>query len=201
MIKDERRNPPGLRNMPIRFRCVYCEQLLGIARRKAGTVVKCPNCAGQLIVPPEDDANVGDREGQTAAVTAKESSGSRKPAKAAVGSPEPAGEGGLLFERSDFDDLLRPAIERHQPERPAPRPKPTPAEEPPIDLADASADVVLPSPASPFAAPIIAPKQAPPPRPGILLTPLRATLLCVVFVLAIAFAFGGGILLGMLLGK
>ena len=37
--------------MPIRFRCVYCNQLLGIARRKAGTIVRCTSCQGQLIVP------------------------------------------------------------------------------------------------------------------------------------------------------
>ena len=30
--------------MPIRFRCAYCNQLMGIARRKAGTVIRCPNC-------------------------------------------------------------------------------------------------------------------------------------------------------------
>ena len=42
--------------MPIRFRCVYCNQLLGIARRKAGTVVNCPHCGERLIVPtPESD--------------------------------------------------------------------------------------------------------------------------------------------------
>src|SRR5262245_48901585 len=38
--------------MPIRFRCAYCNQLLGISRRKAGKVVRCPTCAGQVIVPP-----------------------------------------------------------------------------------------------------------------------------------------------------
>lgn len=51
--------------MPIRFRCAYCNQLMGIARRKAGTVVSCPSCAGQVIVPsppekrggPRNDAN------------------------------------------------------------------------------------------------------------------------------------------------
>jgi DNA-directed RNA polymerase subunit RPC12/RpoP len=37
--------------MPIRFRCAYCNQLMGIARRKAGSVVRCPTCAGQVIVP------------------------------------------------------------------------------------------------------------------------------------------------------
>ena len=40
--------------MPIRFRCAYCEQLMGIARRKAGTVVRCPKCAGEIIVPMPD---------------------------------------------------------------------------------------------------------------------------------------------------
>ena len=37
--------------MPIRFRCAYCNQLMGIARRKSGTVVRCPRCAGEVIVP------------------------------------------------------------------------------------------------------------------------------------------------------
>jgi hypothetical protein len=37
--------------MPIRFRCQYCNQLLGIARRKAGTAVRCPTCRGQVVVP------------------------------------------------------------------------------------------------------------------------------------------------------
>lgn len=50
--------------MPIRFRCAYCNQLMGIARRKAGTVVKCPKCAGEIIVPtPESgDAATNDFE-------------------------------------------------------------------------------------------------------------------------------------------
>src|SRR5207248_4663158 len=37
--------------MPIRFRCAYCNQLMGIGRRKAGTIVRCPKCAGEVIVP------------------------------------------------------------------------------------------------------------------------------------------------------
>jgi len=45
--------------MPIRFRCCYCSQLLGISRRKIGTVIQCPNCLGQVWVPdpnqPEED--------------------------------------------------------------------------------------------------------------------------------------------------
>jgi phage FluMu protein Com len=42
--------------MPIRFRCAYCNQLMGISRRKAGTVVRCPKCAGEIIVPTVDEA-------------------------------------------------------------------------------------------------------------------------------------------------
>jgi hypothetical protein len=65
--------------MPIRFRCRYCNQLIGIARRKAGTDVSCPTCHGLLTVPPGD----GD---------------------AGNGGPDlPA----PLFEQSDFVDYLR----------------------------------------------------------------------------------------------
>src|SRR5436190_822786 len=67
--------------MPIRFRCVYCDQLLGIARRKAGTVVKCPNCAGQLIVPAP--------ERKEPALAGKSNRGSRKNSASAP-APAPA---------------------------------------------------------------------------------------------------------------
>ena len=42
--------------MPIRFRCAYCNQLMGISTRKAGTVVRCPKCAGEIIVPVPEGA-------------------------------------------------------------------------------------------------------------------------------------------------
>ena len=83
--------------MPIRFRCAYCNQLLGIARRKAGTVVRCPTCAGQVVVPQTDVA-AGDG-------AVKPSNGAEQP----------------LFERSDFDELFKPS----EPDDPAvigPRP-------------------------------------------------------------------------------
>ena len=75
--------------MPIRFRCVYCNKLLGIARRKGGAVVNCPQCHQPLIVPtPEPDNSA------TAAATAG--------AGATSASPGPS----KLFERDDFDVLL-----------------------------------------------------------------------------------------------
>jgi hypothetical protein len=72
--------------MPIRFRCAYCNQLLGISRRKAGTVVRCPTCAGQVIVPNAD---------------------------ALPGTPDQPSP--LVFERNDFDDLLNTEGERAVP--------------------------------------------------------------------------------------
>ena len=42
--------------MPIRFRCSYCNRLLGIATRKAGTETTCPHCGYTITVPvPQDD--------------------------------------------------------------------------------------------------------------------------------------------------
>jgi hypothetical protein len=40
--------------MPIRFYCPFCDQLLGISRRKVGAVVECPSCHGQVGVPTEE---------------------------------------------------------------------------------------------------------------------------------------------------
>ncbi len=57
--------------MPIRFRCAYCNQLMGIARRKAGTVVRCPKCAGEIIVPvPDGPAGPEDAADQAAGANA-----------------------------------------------------------------------------------------------------------------------------------
>ena len=37
--------------MPIRFRCPNCETMLSIGRRKTGTMIVCPKCADQILVP------------------------------------------------------------------------------------------------------------------------------------------------------
>ncbi len=62
--------------MPIRFRCAYCNQLMGISHRKMGTIVRCPKCSGQVVVPqiegtPDDDASAQDAD-MSAAVRALE---------------------------------------------------------------------------------------------------------------------------------
>jgi hypothetical protein len=142
--------------MPIRFRCQYCNQLLGIARRKAGTRVECPTCHAQVLVP---DASAG------AAV----------PAAAQA----PAAPQAPLFERSDFDDFLRP------PEPAAPPLAPAPVERP------ASYDVER------LDVPSLG--VTPPSRTaggGIVLSPSQATVLTVAAVFLLAVAFGAGLLVG-----
>ncbi len=42
--------------MAIRFHCKRCNQLLGIAVRKAGTQIECPKCGISQIVPSEEAA-------------------------------------------------------------------------------------------------------------------------------------------------
>src|SRR5436309_12539032 len=74
--------------VPIRFRCAYCNQLMGIARRKAGTVVRCPTCSGQVVVPDPGTA-----------------------AETGAGS----GQANQLFEGSDFDQLFDLAAPQVQP--------------------------------------------------------------------------------------
>ncbi|MFL5339542.1 MAG: hypothetical protein ACJ8F7_05175 [Gemmataceae bacterium] len=178
--------------MPIKFRCVYCEQLLGIARRKAGTVVKCPNCAGQLIVPAPDALNTAEggeeKDDATAAAPELEVAAAHNKSAATIKPADPgATEGGLLFERNDFDELLRPmqgkkpssgGSSRGSAPRPVPQPQPYEA------------------PAVPAA---IAPKI--PTRKGILLTPLRLALLLVFMILGFALSFAGGLIAGRLMWK
>jgi hypothetical protein len=74
--------------MPIRFRCAYCNQLMGIARRKAGTVVRCPKCAGQVVVPLAEGNDLADSE---------------HPQPVADNPQSGETEGGKLFEHNDFE--------------------------------------------------------------------------------------------------
>lgn len=52
--------------VPIKFRCYRCNQLLGVARSKAGAVVDCPKCSAELIVPepPPAEPETGVPSGQ-----------------------------------------------------------------------------------------------------------------------------------------
>jgi phage FluMu protein Com len=166
--------------MPIRFRCAYCNQLLGISRRKSGTVVRCPTCAGQVVVPnPEVEGT-------------QHQSPMPAPASGDAGGPP-------IFERSDFDEVFNvPAAAKSaaRPVQPATGPWGTQAE-PDLDV-ERLEPVALPNPpAVPPAPP--APASVTLSSPGIVLSPAKATVLTVAAVLAVAVAFGLGLLVGRLL--
>jgi hypothetical protein len=165
-------------SMPIRFRCAYCNQLLGIARRKAGTVVRCPTCAGQVVVPSIDSDET----------------------EAPGVSEEP-----LVFERSDFDDLLNPgtaAIPTAEKKQSAVAAQEVPVALPPTEPpagawgthAEPAFDVerIRPSPLSSSAAASTA-------MDSIVLSRRKARLLAILAGVALMVAFGLGWLLGYLL--
>jgi DNA-directed RNA polymerase subunit RPC12/RpoP len=71
--------------MPIRFRCSHCNQLMGIAHRKAGMMVQCPTCHAEVLVPQTEPGSKAEP----------------RPAQPVPDAPAP------LFERSDFDAFLQ----------------------------------------------------------------------------------------------
>lgn len=157
--------------MPIRFRCAYCSQLMGIARRKAGTIVNCPKCQGQVIVPNPE----GEEESvQTDSENKQEN----------------------VFEQDDFDNVLQPAPVTAPTPMPGPGPAPQPAAPP-----NAGGQVAIKEPPARTTAPVWTglPQQADAgllPR-GLFLTPGLLTLISVLVVLLLGLAF----FLGLLLGK
>src|SRR5687767_1683605 len=155
--------------MPIRFRCVYCNQLLGISRRKAGTIVRCTTCEGQLIVPNPDD------------IATTEPAGAKDDAEP----PSPAG-GGLL-EQSDFDAILEPQAVGPKPAAIASPPAPPPA--PPV----IGRRPVVPS------LPLSTPSHRSGTQPALVLTRQRLTVVSVCVVIGLGLAFAGGLLLGLYL--
>ncbi len=156
--------------MPIRFRCAYCNQLMGIARRKAGTVVRCPTCSGQVVVPNPDEG---------------------------AGAPGPQSPA-PLFERSDFDELFEVPVAKDRPGATVPAggapavPAPAPAAAP----APAGAWGTHGEPA--FDVDRLGPGAVAPgiPAPGIVLTPGHLTMLTVAGILLLAVVFGAGVLVG-----
>ncbi len=154
--------------MPIRFRCEHCQQLMGIARRKAGTEVQCPTCRRNVLVPKED---------QVEATSAPQPRGAAKPG-------EPAPAAGKLFEMNDFDEVLR------EPEAP-----PRGVRSAPKNGAHA-ANHLSPDRGPASASSPVSQSQGMSVPNGILLSSNQATMLAVVGIVLLAVAFGAGLLVG-----
>jgi phage FluMu protein Com len=116
--------------MPIRFRCPHCTRLLGIARRKAGAQINCPQCTQTVTVPIEDaTVNVDDLDNLIN--PAASPNGVAEPEEAAaVQPPPPAPAIPVTRSRSESPRSAGPAVAA----KPAPRPKRVrkPGEEAPL---------------------------------------------------------------------
>lgn len=185
--------------MPIRFRCGHCQQLLGIARRKAGTVVTCPSCQQAVIVPTMDEADAF--AGMTQGPSVRERDRSKAPAPPPPPAPEPP-PGGFVFERSDFDELFQPIIGVPTTSKTTKRKKES---EPVAEVLPASplrrtvpSDGLSTFPAEPTAVDVArSPSRIA--SGGIVLTPPKMVLLAALAIGGMIFAFGGGLLVGMYL--
>jgi phage FluMu protein Com len=104
--------------MPIRFRCHHCEKLLGIARRKAGAQIHCPQCGVSLVVPAQDET---DRtlEGLDDLLGPPPANG-QSPHAAPMPAPEPAHSVLMTDERSVVPAPPRVSM-RSAPRKPTPR--------------------------------------------------------------------------------
>ena len=169
--------------MPIRFRCVYCEKLLGIARRKAGSVVNCPHCNEKLIVPTPEG---GDE--------------TEAPQDDVPGTEEEPKLGAQLFERSDFEELLspEPTFRSGDDEAPPAPSRPNPGSVPP-QMPQPQSRPPQPAPPQPMPPRPVAPGPPPETRPGVFIPSGKVTLLSVLAVVALALAFGGGLLVGRMM--
>jgi hypothetical protein len=139
---------------------------MGIAKRKAGTVVRCPKCAGQVVVP-----NPG---------------GAAPPGGGHGGRANGAGQ---LFEQSDFERFFQEEGNIKSPAA-APGPQPPPAYAPapaavPMHPMPQTGFDVEPVPDQPYAL-----------GPGVFLSPGKLAFLGAAVVVLMGLSFFVGLLIG-----
>lgn len=103
--------------VPLKFRCYQCNRLLGVSPSKVGSVVSCPKCGAELVVPPPAEENE----------TAEDVTSVSSP----FDPPPGTRDGGLSFDLLDIrpeDIRVEPGVEpipypRSEPEPPRPAPE------------------------------------------------------------------------------
>ncbi len=143
---------------------------MGIARRKAGSMVRCPACRREVAVPIDADDDPPSPDPNP------------PPALAPI-APRPD-----LFDRDDFDALLRGSVAMEGARKASPIEKRPPGTvpHPPAGLIETTGNRSL----DPVGV------ELAPARSGIVLSPAWATILTVVVTLLLALAFALGLLVG-----
>lgn len=158
---------------PIKFRCSQCNKLLGVSRSKVGTVVACPQCSAELIVPDPAEAP------PAPAPKAPEPPRPAKPSPSgsqiepvvvpwdAAPAPEPPASEAMAFPAIEIEPVsLRPDPPARL--RTALRPRSEPSSKPPPEPVPLP-QLVPPAPSPPRSAPSDAGPF--PPEPGPVLLP------------------------------
>jgi len=195
--------------MPIRFRCGYCNKLLGIARRKAGSETTCPQCGYTLTVPDDpggDTMEMEDLDELLNPVSSPAPSAHSTPAERTVPLPQPKIR---TKDPATNGPSPSPSASPHSPSAASPRSTSTatadsrsPGERP---LFERSVDDVLGTPQVMDALKTTKPKTEPTSgidaltlnddRSQIVLSVQKATLLAIAAVLLIGLSFAAGYLL------
>jgi hypothetical protein len=193
--------------MPIRFRCPHCHQLLGIARRKSGSMVHCPTCNASVLVPAADQLpDDPDMPSPPMAPVPVPAPVAFPGARAPASPPPPSEPEQGLFDRDDFDALLKFSVSGPV----EPRKSAAGSVHTPVPATRNPAPEAPPAPALPPKPPVVnvdplqalrplSRERATAPASGILLTPTRATVLTVVIILLMAIVFGAGLIVGRFL--
>jgi DNA-directed RNA polymerase subunit RPC12/RpoP len=176
--------------VPIRFRCAYCNQLMGIAKRKAGSIVRCPKCSGQVVVPdPVDDDGAGEEDASDMPAAAPDAVQQTNKAledleieRMLAGTPAAAPAAATQSTRGKS---ARP--------RPAPAPAPAPA---PIDTPAPLMEIDVEPVEMPVPIPMPTPMPAPLPKGSMVVKKGVAIGVVVVLLLLAGLTFCVGYLLG-----
>ncbi len=182
--------------MPLHFRCPHCNQLMGIARRKSGTLIHCPTCTKQLLVPRSAEPSAPERPAEMA----------EKPAAPDALTQRP----NSLLEKLDVDAILNPpapgkavaAVKVKEEQRPSPQPSsgaPPPRLRPEPERSALAAGRARSNSAAAKANgadPDLPSLALGPKGRGIFLSPARLTVLGVIGVALLGLAFVLGLLVG-----
>jgi len=190
--------------MPIRFRCGYCNKLLGIARRKAGTETTCPHCGYSITVPdePNDDqtemVDLDDLMNPLGAVDHTPLPATNSPARDPTSPPaeRPKAQSSVPSARnstgpSTYPDSTRPGTRIPQ----APVPEASSDNEPNVDLVFSTEGMVPQESASATPPSAVDAALKGSGKSQIVLSVTKATAILVGVVLLVALAFASGFLL------
>src|SRR5262245_50657164 len=165
----------------LKVRCYRCNQLLAVPAQRAGSVVACPKCKAELLIPsPESPAPGDGLPGAGASVLRSPAAKGAAPAAPPEGGP-PFLEGmasvippevadlrpeDLRVEAEFFENLTRPPVAPTSPELfiPPTAPEPATRSQELDPIADAGLFSVVPEHTVVSPATITAPPPIPPPR-------------------------------------